>query len=153
MASFDSTEEYETFRSVTLDVIRGIKQSCAFSNVFYAGQEIDSFKNFESEDLSVAQDYNALKNSENFILIYPKKLATSALIELGWAMVMNKPIVIFTKDRRELPYLMKNSDSVYKNIAIYEYKTSSDIQKKFSTHKRSLFDALKSKSSFIKPNR
>jgi len=26
---------------------------------------------------------------------------------------------------------MKNADAAYKNIAVYEYKTSSDIQNKF----------------------
>ena len=147
MAAFDTTTEYEAFRSAILDCIRGIKNSCAFSDVFYAGQEIGSFKEFESEDLSVTQVYSALKNSSNFLLIYPKKLPTSALIELGWAMVMNKPIIIFSKGRDELPYLMKNADSVYKNIAIYEYKTSLDIQARFSANKRKLFESLTSKSS------
>lgn len=136
MAAFDAATEYEAFRSAILDCIRGIKNSCAFSDVFYAGQEIGSFKEFESEDLSVIQVYSALKNSSNFLLIYPKKLPTSALIELGWAMVMNKPIIIFSKGRDELPFLMKNADSVYKNIAIYEYKTSSDIQTRFSANTR-----------------
>ena len=147
MAAFDTTTEYEAFRSATLDCIRGIKNSCAFSDVFYAGQGLGSFEEFESEDLSVAQNYSALKNSSNFLLIYPKKLPTSALIELGWAMVMNKPIIIFSKGRDELPYLMKNADSIYKNIAIYEYKKSSDIQKRFSANKRKLFESLTSKSS------
>lgn len=146
MAAFDESHEYEKFRASILDVIRGIKKSCSFKNVFFAGQEISSFKDFESEDLSIVEDYTALKNSSNFVLIYPQKLATSALIELGWAMVMKKPIIIFAKDRDELPYLMKNADAVYKNIAIYEYKTSADVQNKFSTNKHKLFEALESKS-------
>lgn len=114
--------------------------------MFFAGQEISSFKDFDSEDLSIVEDYTALKNSDNFILIYPQKIATSALVELGWAMVMKKPIIIFSKDRNDLPYLIKNADSVYKNIAVYEYKTSSDIQNRFSKNKCHLFDALKSRS-------
>tara|TARA_R110000850_G_scaffold61315_1_gene140103 strand:- start:466 stop:675 length:210 start_codon:yes stop_codon:yes gene_type:complete len=61
-------------------------------------------------------------------------------------MVMKKPIIIFAKDRNDLPYLMKNADSVYKNIAVYEYRTSSDIQNRFSKNKCHLFDALKSRS-------
>jgi len=153
MAAFGTSGEYEKFREATLDTIRGIKRSCAFSDVFFAGQEISSFKEFESEDLSVVQDYAALKNSTNFILIYPQKLATSALIELGWAMVMKKPIIIFAKNKDDLPFLMKNADAVYKNIAIYEYKTSSDIQTKFSANQRKLFEALTSESSGRKKRR
>lgn len=147
MAAFDESYEYEKFRASILDAIRGIKKSCSFSNVFFAGQEISSFKDFESEDLSIVEDYTALKNSSNFVLIYPQKLATSALIELGWAMVMKKPIIIFAKDRDDLPYLMKNADGVYRNIAIYSYKTSADIQNRFSNNNNRLFEALTSKSS------
>lgn len=147
MAAFDESHEYEKFRASILDTIRGIKRSCSFKNVFFAGEEISSFKDFESEDLSIVEDYTALKNSVNFVLIYPRKIATSALIELGWAMVMKKPIIIFSKNRDDLPYLMKNADAVYNNIAIYEYKTSADMQNKFSTNKCKLFDALTSKSS------
>ena len=146
MASFNESHEYEKFRESILDAIRGIKKSCSFKNVFFAGQEISSFKDFDSEDLSIVEDYTALKNSNNFILIYPQKIATSALVELGWAMVMKKPIIIFAKDRNDLPYLMKNADSVYKNIAVYEYKTSADIQNRFSKNKCHLFDALTSRS-------
>ena len=147
MASFDHSKEYESSRASISDAVRGIKKSCNFSDVFYAGYEIASFKEFESADLSVAQDYTSLRNSTNFVLIYPRNMATSALIELGWAMVMKKPIIILVKDRDDLPYLMKHADSVYKNIAIYKYKTSSDIQNKFSPNGTKLFDALISKSS------
>ena len=142
MASFDNSQEYESYRASILDAVREIKKSCSFSDVFYAGHEINSFKDFESDDLSVAQNYSSLRNSTNFILLYPRKIATSALIELGWAMVMKKPIIIFVKNRDDLPYLMKHADSVYRNIVIYKYKTSSDIQKKFSSNGAKLFDAL-----------
>lgn len=147
MASFDHTQEYESSRASILDSVRGIKKNCNFSDVFYAGQEISSFKEFESEDLSITRDYSSLKNSMNFVLIYPRVIATSALIELGWAMVMKKPIIIFVKNMDDLPFLMKHADSVYRNIAIYKYKTSSDIQNKFTTSGSKIFDALTSKSS------
>ena len=74
--------------------------------------------------------------------IYPKKIATSALIELGWAMAHKKPIVIFAKKRDELPFLVKNADSVFANIRIYEYKTSSEITNRFYVNARALFQQL-----------
>ena len=146
MASFENSREYEASRVSILDTIKGMKKNCGFSSVFYAGYEINSFKKFESEDLSVAEDYASLRNSSNFILIYPRKIATSALIELGWAMVMKKPIIIFVKKMDDLPYLMKHADSVYKNIAIYEYDKDSDIQDKFVANGARLFERLTSRS-------
>jgi len=47
---------------------------------------IESPEGFESEDLSVVNDYDACFRSRYFMLIYPQKIASSALIELGWAM-------------------------------------------------------------------
>lgn len=142
MAAFNSSKEYEKNRAAMLDVAREIKKLCDFDKVFYAGSEISTFKEFESADLSVVEDYNALEYSDNFMIIYPKKITTSAFIELGWAMAMGKPIIIFVKNRVDLPYLMEHADSAYKNIAIYIYKTISDIQNKFYLHGKKLFQAL-----------
>lgn len=141
MAAFDSSKEFEKHRAAILDVLRGIKRRCDFDKVFYAGSEISSFEEFELADLSVAEDYNALKYSDNFMIIYPKRITTSALIELGWAMAMGKPIVVFARNRDDLPYLMKHADSVYKNIAIYIYTTSSDIRNIFDRHGIKIFEA------------
>ncbi len=142
MAAFETENEFQSSRNAILDVVRGIKKYCRFKDVFYAGDEIESHKDFESEDISVVEDYDACFRSRYFILIYPQKIATSALIELGWAMAHKKPIVIFAKKRDELPFLAKNADSVFKNVRIYEYKTSSDIINRFYVNSSSLFQQL-----------
>ena len=142
MAAFDTDQEFKAARNATLDVVRGIKKHCRFKDVFYAGNEIESRKDFESEDLSVVEDYDACYRSKYFILIYPRKIATSALIELGWAMAHMKPIIIFAKDREDLPFLVKNADSVFANLRIYEYKTSADITDRFYANGNEIFEQL-----------
>lgn len=142
MAAFDTEKEFQSSRNAILDIVRGIKKYCKFKDVFYAGEEIESHKDFESEDLSVIEDYDACFRSKYYILIYPQKIATSALIELGWAMAHKKPIVIFTKKRDDLPFLVKNADSVFANLRIYEYKTSSDITNRFYANGNEIFEQL-----------
>lgn len=142
MAAFDTEKEFQSSRNAIFDIVRNIKKTCNFNSVFYAGNEIESLGDFKSEDMSVVEDYDACYRSKYFVLIYPKKIATSALIELGWAMAHKKPIIIFTKSRDDLPFLAKNADAVFSNIRIYEYKTSSDINNKFSANGAKLFEQL-----------
>jgi len=139
MAAFDTEEEYKSSRESIFSMVRGIKKHCKFESVFYAGEEISSFKEFDSEDLSITKDYEAVCNSKYFLLIYPQKIASSALIELGWAMVLNKRIIIFVKSHKDLPYLLNQADSVYRNLSIYKYKTSSDVVDKFKNSGDELF--------------
>ncbi len=77
MASFESEGEFKSSREAIFNVVRGIKKNCKFESVFYAGAEIESFKDFDVEDLSVIEDYDATFHSKYFILFYPKKLVTS----------------------------------------------------------------------------
>jgi hypothetical protein len=142
MAAFETNQEFQSSRSAIVNMVRAMKKYCQFKDVFYGGQEIESKEDFESEDLSVVENYDALFRSRYFIFIYPKKIATSALIELGWAMAHKKPIIIFAKKRDELPFLVKNADSVFANIRIYEYKTSSEITNRFYVNARALFQQL-----------
>ena len=142
MAAFETEKEFQSSRDSVLDVIRNIKKNCKFNGVFYAGNEIESIKDFESEDMSVVEDYDACYRSRYFMLIYPQKIATSALVELGWAMAHKKPTIIFAKNRGHLPFLVKNADAVFSNIRIYEYKTSSDINNKFYANGLNLFEQL-----------
>jgi hypothetical protein len=142
MAAFDVENEFELFHKTTLDIVHEIKKNCKFKNIFYAGQEIKSPIDFESEDSSIVEDYDACFRSKYFMLIYPQKIATSALIELGWAMAHKKPIIIFVKNRKDLPFLVKNGDSVFSNLRIYNYKTSLDIINMFRVNGNKIFEQL-----------
>lgn len=57
--------------------------------------------------IHLTDDFEALKKSKEYILIYPKKLASSVLLELGCALCMEKMITIFVKCEEDLPYLVK----------------------------------------------
>lgn len=142
MASFASDAEYQAFRTTIVEVVKSVKKHCGFRDVFYAGGEIERLADFESEDLSINEDYDACVRSRYFVLIYPQRIASSALIELGWAMALRKPILIFTKSRADLPFLAKNADAVFKNLRIFEFQTEADITQRFEANGPQLFAQL-----------
>lgn len=60
---------------------------------------------YASPEESAITDLNAIENATHFILFYPYKTSTSALIELGYALALRKKILIAVPDLKELPYL------------------------------------------------
>lgn len=60
----------------------------------------------DKELIKQTDDFEALKESREYFLIYPEKLASSVLVELGCALCEKKPTTIFVKHQEDLPYLI-----------------------------------------------
>ncbi len=60
---------------------------------------------YDTPEKSIGTDLRSIQECDTFILHYPKQVPTSALMELGMAIAMNKRIIIITPDKLLLPYL------------------------------------------------
>ncbi len=72
-------------------------------------------------------DFTALDKSRNFLLIYPEKLPTSALIELGYALAAGKNIIMCSDDIHTLPFLARGFNENFKNVTFIEYKDNQQL--------------------------
>jgi hypothetical protein len=72
-------------------------------------------------------DFDALNKSRNFLLIYPEKLPTSALIELGYALAGNKNIIMCSDNIHTLPFLARGFNETFKNVSFIEYSDTSHL--------------------------
>lgn len=61
--------------------------------MFYAGVDIGSVNDFEVANISARDDFQALANSKYFILLYPRPLPSSVLVEVGAAIAFGMPSV------------------------------------------------------------
>lgn len=132
MAGFtdDASAAYQRSRADVLRLIRVLKEHTRARTVFYAGEKLPSLKSFETADLSLEQDLQALRSSDCLIFIYPARIVTSALVEVGVAIGLKKPIFIHVLDGVELPFLLKQEEgpaSTHGPIHIYRYANFSDI--------------------------
>lgn len=131
MAGFtDAAREYQKSRADVLRLIRVLKVNARARDVFYAGEFLPSLKSFETADLSLEQDLMALRRSACLILIYPARVVTSALVEVGVAMALKKPILIHVLEGVELPFLLRQEEAAtatHGPIHIYRYANFSDI--------------------------
>jgi len=139
MASFDSDEEYKQEREEILALITTFRKSCKFNSVIYAGRDIEGMKDFDAPDISVKDDFEALKESRYFVMVMPRKLTSSVLVEAGAALAKGKPSIYFVKDRDDLPFLLGQAEMAFGFVKIYEYSTFSDITKLVTHHGNDLW--------------
>ena len=64
---------------------------------------------FESLGLSARDDLEILHHSGDFVMLYPQKLASSALFESGFALALVLPCRFFVRTEEDLPYLMQGA--------------------------------------------
>jgi len=128
MAAFSSNEEYQNERQQMLELLRAFSDYCQFDKTYYAGATLESQEDFSSDVISAAEkDFIAIEKSKYFILIYPQRLASGVLVEIGYALALNKPTIIFVKNRQDLPYLLNHLHG-FRDVEIYDYKNLHDIK-------------------------
>ena len=124
-------EEYKQVRQFALDAKKILQSECRLQSVFYAGDSIDTKSAFDPNDTAVLQDFRAISESHLFILLLPKKTASSVLFEAGVALGLGKNCVYFVKDRKHLPFLMRQAELAFENVKVYEYKAQEDLRRLF----------------------
>jgi nucleoside 2-deoxyribosyltransferase len=129
MAAFPSDDSYVEERKKMLDFMGALRTYCQLNRIFYAGLDLESQSEFSGDEVLAAKhDFEAIKKSRYFILIYPQRLASSVLVEVGYALALNKPSIYFVKNVEDLPYLLQHLHGV-NNIEIYPYSTTDDLRK------------------------
>ncbi len=133
MASFASDAQYKAFRANAMKVVRALRTKCRLT-VFCALENIKSIKQFDLCGNSVRDDIEKLRQSASFVMLYPERLATSALFEAGYALAMGLPCRFFVRDQSDdlykLPFLMRKLPEVFSHVSIIddsEWQTYEDI--------------------------
>lgn len=145
MAAFANDAQYQAFRTDALKVVEGLRQRCRL-RVYCALEKIGSTKKFETGGAAAQQDLAALADSANLVLIYPERLATSALFEAGFALARGLPCRFFVRDQSQaqfrLPYLMGKLPEAFSNVSIIdatEWQTFDDITERLVENQAAWF--------------
>lgn len=83
-------------------------------------EAITDKEDYDSPDKSITTDLQSIMMCDTFILHYPARVPSSALIELGFAIAFNKRILIITPSKETLPYLALGIPSMNKQSMIIE---------------------------------
>ncbi|MEQ1765963.1 MAG: hypothetical protein ABL859_00920, partial [Methylotenera sp.] len=85
-------------------IVRGKMEGC---DTFCVAMEISSVNKNETPEVSAERDFLAIDNCSAFILLYPRPVPSSALVELGYAIALNKPILIVAPSKSTVPFIVK----------------------------------------------
>lgn len=124
MAGHEGDAEYRKSRKAVLALINVLKNKCGYRSVFYAGETIGSMADFDPEALALQIDLQAMRRSKNFIMYYPKKLASSTLYEAGWALMLGKPSIYIVNANGDLPFLLNDAGQAFEERRVRIFKCS-----------------------------
>jgi len=110
------TTTYEDARAGALDLANALEEYCGF-DVYYAGREISSPREFDAADLGYRLNFEQLKQSDQFVLLWegmpkePRKAVSSIWVEAGMALAQGIPSTYFVPDLDSLPYILQQAVS------------------------------------------
>lgn len=145
----------ESVLAATNEIKRLLEVECGFTNVFYAGSNMKTKADFDAADVSIQSDFEALRDSKYFILLYPDKIVSSVLFEAGMALALGKPSFYFGKTE-SFPFLMKQANQRFSHVKIQDADSYEAIAQLLRRNKRKLFDLVdvsaKQKDVYAEPS-
>jgi len=116
--------EYESFRETVLAVCDAVGST---GRKPYS----EPFENLETEFDNPAdamkKNFQVLDQVTLFVLLYTTKEATSALIELGYAMKRAIPILVFAKEGIKLPFYLRQTDFPSNQIRVIRFSEETGL--------------------------
>jgi hypothetical protein len=100
---------YGEGRAGILATIQRLETAHGFGAIYFAGAEIGGSASFTDRGEALRRDFAALRNANLFALIYPAKIVTSALVEVGYALALRLPCLLLVRDKQDLPYLLNEA--------------------------------------------
>jgi hypothetical protein len=142
MFAFEDERRYQTHRKNVLRLIKALQDQCDFT-CYYAGKGRLNYDDFETSDVALSHDLQALRDSRFYVLLVPETSATSALVEAGAALILLKPSTYFVQEEARLPFALQNAQNSggahFPRIKIYNYSTIDDLIRKVTVNKQGLF--------------
>lgn len=129
ISAFDVNQEYIEYRQQVLNFISVLRQR----NIVYSEIEnISELNYYDNPSDALSKDLDIIDKSEMFVIHHPFRMQTSTLIELGYALALNKIIIIIGK-RKDLPYLAlglpeKTANTFIIDISSLSVQTAEEIQ-------------------------
>lgn len=151
MSGLGSDRAYKESRTVVLSLVQHLREKYGLEDkdIYYAGKDIDSQSKFSDVTLALNADLGALDKADIFLLYYPVKVASSVLVEAGYALARRKPMILLPKNADDLPYFFKQAESASEAgekiplVKICEYRSDGNLLKMIDDVLQNMLPALK----------
>lgn len=127
MTSFNGAKHEELYK-LSEGVLDAITKHTNVEKIYSGLLKFKNIDDIEDETAAAKNDFQKISSSKRFILIYPEKIVTSCLVEIGYAICLNLPCILFVRDRNDLPYNLKELGQIKNNVLIYIYSDTKSIK-------------------------
>jgi len=102
-----SESELGLFRGFCTKLYTKLIEKDGGASFYCATVAIEGSHLFDSPHDSAHRDFEELRRLDSFVLLYPKPVTSSSLIELGYALALRKRILIVAPRLEDLPFLAR----------------------------------------------
>lgn len=114
ISGFQSDGEYSKYRQYLLTLINRLSESY---EVFSELTSIGSSEQYDTPEESAKIDFYRIQQSDIFLMYHPMRMQSSTMIELGYAVALEKKIIIIS-NTSDLPYLATGLHAVASAVEI-----------------------------------
>jgi len=123
------------------EIVNGLNKDfirMGFKFIYSPISQIKAYGEFDGKNKAIFDNFSKLKQSECIIIIFPKNISSSVLVEIGYGISLSKKMVIFYND--ELPFMLQEAGNTINNVKTIKYETYKDITKIINTNQMSIFE-------------
>jgi len=132
MAGTETEEEYAAFRQLCLEVLADLRSFSGVKTAYFVGEKLPSRSSFESFEVAAELDFEAIRKSSNFVMIYPRRMVSSVLCEAGFALAEGVPSIYFVRTEGDLPYLLTKAGELpegdFPPVHVHSYDTTDSLR-------------------------
>lgn len=136
MSTIDDNE-YNELRNYLFKV-KEILITMGFTEIICPILDKDNRTAFDGKVKAIKDNFLNLKQVESILVVYPKKLPSSSLVEIGYGIALTKRMVIFYKEG--LPYILEDAGENIHNIKSFKYSSFSEISTILSSNGMAIFE-------------
>jgi len=129
---------YTDWRAEVLAIIEVMREVHPGRNFYCALEELKSPDDYEDESVSLLDNLDRIARSGCLVALYPEKIVTSVLVEIGMAIALDKPTLVIARRQKDLPFLLRGTALPKRAFAMVTFRSTSDIIK-LIRHRRELF--------------
>ena len=132
MSSVEDIKEYKQMLD-TIKKIDAIIREAGHSS-YSAILRIGNSRSMDPEHIAAKTDLEALTKSRRFLMIYPKEVVSSCLLEAGYALISHIPSTYFVRSDEDLPYMLRGAVEAYGSASRFIYQDPKKIPTLFAKH-------------------
>ena len=129
-------DQYETQRTELLSLVQVLRSNLGVT-VFWAAEERPDRSRFEDEALALRMNLALLRRSRIVVAIYPAPLNSSVLVELGFALAFETPVLLFVHAWDDLPFLLRSAGQAVPHFRVSRYRDAHDVKEAVTEEYRS----------------